>query len=590
MTIFPIPQKLTLTEGTCPVGIRPARTVDSSLNTEEYKINITPDRIEMIASCDEGFFRADSTMKQILAQNPNTLPCLQLHDWPDYPKRGLYVSIWRIYKPCELKKLIDMIADMKLNVIQLPLGTQDFNFPSFPEMHISEAPYSTKELNDLTAYAEERFVELIPVTSAFDASDFFKNENYIHLAECPDGYEMWGGHHDPGCLNPLDPASLEFVQRRISDVIEAFPACHHFNICCDETWELGMGKSKEECEHRGRTRVYLDFVSKVIAYLRERNIKPMFWADIVLQGKQEVIDTIPKDAVALNWGYERYQVTEDSCIRLQKSGVPYWNCPGTAVWRSLLGESYKSMQSIARSTVLGKRHGASGILNTDWTDFPFNHISPSYLPIAYCAGMSWKTAEEDFHPLLPLECEDDLHAIVEPDAAQIAKISPTMAACFDYLNAFVFKDTRGKMAQLAYDAGQYAHISTKPGVANTTIPNHVLVQPVDSKNTFGYDAKDFEDIKDYINVILFRLSREQNMTCDEAQTILDEYRDSAAIMLYACDLALYRLDQLGGKTPEEYAAMMRSRRDEILPEHLRICQIRTRNATNQSIPYFRQFD
>lgn len=93
-------------------------------------------------------------------------------------------------------------------------------------------------------------------------------------------------------------------------------------------------KSKEACEKLGRTRVFLNFVQQTIEYLAAHKIKPLFWADIILQGGQEVLDAIPKDAVALNWGYERSEVSEDSCRRLQKTGVPYWNCPGTSVWAS----------------------------------------------------------------------------------------------------------------------------------------------------------------------------------------------------------------------------------------------------------------
>ena len=36
-----------------------------------------------------------------------------------------------------------------------------------------------------------------------------------------------------------------------------------FNVGCDETFDLGLGKSKAECERRGKERVYLDFLLKI---------------------------------------------------------------------------------------------------------------------------------------------------------------------------------------------------------------------------------------------------------------------------------------------------------------------------------------
>jgi len=194
---------------------------------------------------------------------------------------------------------------------------------------------------------------------------------------------------------------------------------------------------------------------------------------------------------------------------------------------------------------------------------------------------------------MPLELDegkDDLHAIVEPDAAQIVKISPTVAACFDYLNRFVFKDKREKMAQIAYDAGLYGHISTHKGLGNCATVHRVLVQKNGDAYTYGYDAKDFADTKDYLDTIWFRLTHEPRMACDDAQWILDEYKDSIDMLIYACDLGLYYLGELDGYSPETYARMMNDRKDEILREHTRVWQLRNRERDNHAARHFKQFE
>lgn len=589
MTIFPLPKEMTLQGGSCPASAPVNHVTDPSLGREEYRIQISSAGAELVSSCPEGAFRAQTTFSQIQAQHPDSLPCLTLHDWPDYPTRALYHYVGARVPTMEaFKKQIDMFALMKINHLEIELGSGNFNYPSFPSMQHGQNPFTVEELTELAQYAKERFIDLVPVMQTFGhIPDWLANPEYADLAECPDGFEQWGRHNPPMTLNPLDPRSQQLVRKRLDDVLPIFKGCGQFNIGCDETWELGMGKSREACEKLGRTRVFLNFVTQTIEYLTAHGVKPLFWADIILQGGQEVLDAMPKESVALNWGYERGEVSEDSCRRLQKTGVPYWNCPGTSVWASLLGQSYKAVQNIARCAVLGKRYGASGLLNTDWGDHNLHHFSPAYFGVAYAAAMGWSVAEADWQPLVG---EDRLQAIAEPDAAQLAKTSPTAAACFAFLNRFVYQDSRCRMAQLAYDAGQYGQLSRHPGIHNSTQVKRILVDDPDQLEVYGYEAQDFMDTKAYLDVILYRLSHEPHMACADAQWILDEYRDSVEMLRYGCDVALYRLGCLQGYDKAGYQAMMRSRRDDILREHNRVWRLRNREHDNGAARFFRQFD
>ena len=587
MILFPVPKSLTLTEGTCPAAAPVNVVTDAALGNEEYKIDITAAGVTLTTSCDEGTFRAKTTLKQITAQNPDALPCLSIHDWPDFPNRGLwYQCAGRVPTVETMKKHIDFLADMKVN--NLHLGVSDH--PSMKAQPETPVKLTQAEMMELTAYASERYMHLVPNVQTFGHIEpWLALPEYADLAECPDGYDMWGTHRRPSTLNPLDPRSQEVVKELLKDVIPICDGEGMINIGCDETWELGQGKSKEECERLGKTRVFLNFVTDTINYLLENNIKPMFWADIILQGSQEVLNDIPKESIALNWGYERWEVTEDSCIRMEKTGVPYWNCPGTSNWNSMLAQSYKAMQNIARCAVLGKRHGASGLLNTDWPDRCLHHFSPSYVGLAYGAAMGWTVAESDWVPIEPYECKDDLHAIVEPNAAQIVKVSPTMASCFDYLNKFVYQDKKNNMAQIAYDAGLYGHISTHASIHNTTTLRRILDQDHAKKDVYGYDAKDFYDTRDYLEVINYRLAHHQAMACEDAQDIIDEYHDAINMLQYAVDLALSYVGDLQGYSEEAFAEMMRTQGEDVIREHERVWMLRNKGTMPETRRHFQHF-
>ena len=588
MTLFPIPKELTYREGTCPAGAAVTEKRNAAYQQEEYLIEIAADGITLTAATDEGIFRAKSTMKQIYGQNGETLPCLTLHDWPDYPVRGLWYNFSARTPNVEtLKRQIDIMADMKINHLQIEIHPGDYDFQSYPMMRVCEAPIKPEELKELSAYAHSRFMDLVPCIQTFGHMDtWLKHPAFNDMAECPDGFEIWGGHRGPGTLDPKDPRSRALANGILDEILPLFDEAKTVNLGCDETWDLGVGKSKELCEKLGRTRVFLDFVKDTIAHAEEKGFKPLFWADIIVQGSQEVINDIPKNAVALNWGYERIEVKEENCIKLQKSGVPYWNCPGTRNWCSLIGESYTAIQNIARSAVLGKRYGASGLLNTDWPDHAMHHFSPSYFGIAYGAAMGWTVAESDWRPV---EGDDGVMPIQQPYASEIVKLSPTAAACFDFLNRFVYEDKNGMMAQLAYDAGMYGDRSTHASQFNITTVKAVLVH---SDAFVGhYDEADFRSSLAYLDNILFRLDHEPDMRCADARYIHDEYRDSINILRWACKLGLYNLGIYDGMTKEGYEAMMNAWGKDIYNEHLRVYDLRNRGSFGtRAARYLLRFD
>ena len=73
-------------------------------------------------------------------------------------------------------------------------------------------------------------------------------------------------------------------------------------MSADETFELGKGKSKEACEEKGVGRVYLEYLLKIHKLVSERGKKMMFWGDIIAN-HPDLVPELPKDIIALEWGY-----------------------------------------------------------------------------------------------------------------------------------------------------------------------------------------------------------------------------------------------------------------------------------------------
>lgn len=146
-----------------------------------------------------------------------------------------------------------------------------------------------------------------------------------HLGEFPEDADRRYGfverqrHHT---LNITEPESLAFSFKLIDAYMQLFRT-RKFNICGDETFDLGRGRSKPEAERRGVAAMYADFVSQLCRHLSERGRDPMFWGDIAVEMPQ-ILGLLPDNVTLLNWLYAP-GIGEDK-VRLVAQAGPRSTC------------------------------------------------------------------------------------------------------------------------------------------------------------------------------------------------------------------------------------------------------------------------
>ena len=88
---------------------------------EGYAITIDHKGVRVEFREATGLGVAMATMRQLLRQYDRRLPCLVIHDWPDFARRGVMLDISRGRVPRleTLLKLAGRLADFKLNELQL---------------------------------------------------------------------------------------------------------------------------------------------------------------------------------------------------------------------------------------------------------------------------------------------------------------------------------------------------------------------------------------------------------------------------------------------------------------------------------------
>ena len=287
--------------------------------------------------------------------------------------RGYLLDVSRDKVPtlATLKRIVDILERFGYNQFQL-YTEHTFAYSRHRAVWKDASPLTAEEIRELDAYCSLKGVELVPNQNSFGHLErWLVHPEYNGLAELPQGGAKtpWGTiKKDPTTLCPTDPSALEFLGGLYDELLPNFSS-GLFNIGCDETFDLadGRGRSAAAVGEKGAGRVYLEFLEKVAALVRERGKRPMFWGDVILR-HPELVPELPKDLIALDWGYEGNHPFMDEARRFRDAGLEFYVCPGTSSWNSLAGRVENMRENMAAAEKAGRIYGAKGFLVTDWGD------------------------------------------------------------------------------------------------------------------------------------------------------------------------------------------------------------------------------
>jgi hypothetical protein len=378
---------------------------DAGLGEEGYRLRVRPEGARLAAATPRGLLHAVRTLAQLLRERAPQLPALRIEDVPALRRRGLMLDVSRDRVPSQaaLESLVEQMAALKLNVLQL-YTEHTFAYPGHESVWRDASPLTPDEVRNLDAFCAERGVELVPNQNSFGHMErWLRHEAYRPLGELPEG---------GGCLAPGEPAA-RFVSSLFDILLPCFRS-RRVHIGCDETFDLGRGRSRERCAERGTGRVYLEFLLRLIGDLHGRGRHVEFWGDIVLQ-HPELIAELPRQGLTADaWFYEaprdpasipeavlatlnRFGYTRELLAgfsghapRFAEAGVPFQVCPGTSSWNSFVGRWSNARENVRDAVAWGVRSGAEGLLLTDWGDN--GHLQPpvvSLAPLAFAAARAW---------------------------------------------------------------------------------------------------------------------------------------------------------------------------------------------------------
>ena len=353
-----------------PRRVNPPDRTDP-LPAQGYRLTITGGQASIDAADDAGAFYARQTLRQLGDEPADVV----IEDWPDRAVRGVMLDVSRDKVPTMATcfELVDLLSSLKFNHLELYME-HTYAYPGHEEVWSKASPFTAEEIVELDAYCADRFVELTPHQNCLGHMErWLQHDTYRPLAVRPEGWtDDRGRPRPPTTIDPRNPKSLELVRGLFDELVPRFRS-GRVHAGLDEPWELA-----------GDADGYLSFVRAVRELPALAGKQMLMWGDIVAQHPDRIAE-VPEGVTVCEWGYEDWHPYEMRTAALRNAGLPFWVCPGTSSWNSLLGRTTNMLANIRAAAAV---EDAGGLLVTDWGDN--GHLQ--YLPVSY-AGFAFAAAQ-----------------------------------------------------------------------------------------------------------------------------------------------------------------------------------------------------
>jgi hypothetical protein len=353
---------------------------------EGYRI--APDAVRglsVTAETSAGLFYGAQTVKQLIRGTGKDAVLLvpTVRDWPAMAHRGLSDDWSRGPLPNMefLKREIRTLAAYKINTFS-PYFEHTFAYASSPVAAFPGGAMTPDEAREMVAYAARYHITIIPEQESFGhLHHVLKFEEFSPLGETPHG----------AVLAPGDSATLPLIASWFGELAKVFPG-PYAHIGADETFELGLGQTRDQVKQRGLGAVYLDFLSQIHATLAPNHKQLLFWGDIAVNSP-DLVGTLPKDMIAVPWEYDAKPDFTSLILPFTKAGLETWVAPGVNNWNRVYPNNNEALGNIRAFVRDGQKLGSKGMLNTVWNDDGEGIFDENWFGVLFGAAAGWQQGE-----------------------------------------------------------------------------------------------------------------------------------------------------------------------------------------------------
>ncbi|MEN8230849.1 MAG: beta-N-acetylhexosaminidase [Bacteroidota bacterium] len=263
---------------------------DPECSGQAYRITIGQERIIIEGNDEVGLFYGIQSFLQLLKPLSDGifhLPAGTITDWPDLELRVIHWDTKHHRERMEtLKRYIDWSAYFKINAIAFEIEDK-YEYPTHPVIGGPNA-FSREEMNELTRYALDRFIQLIPNVQAPAHMGFvLKHKEFEHLrADTESNYQA--------CM--CNEEAMELIFDMYQDMIDATPGVDYFFVSTDEVYYAGIcDQCEEEYNDENRSQIWVDYLNRVNQWMSKRGRRVLAWVEFPLLPKD--ISQVSKDVI-----------------------------------------------------------------------------------------------------------------------------------------------------------------------------------------------------------------------------------------------------------------------------------------------------
>jgi len=401
--------------------------MDQALREEAYRLEISPDGVAVDSISPRGAFYALKTLKSLASQG-GPLKRATVEDAPALKMRGLHITLGSGHMPSfeRMLMIIDKLADLKVNALVLEYDDR-FPWKSHPYLTNKDS-YSYEQLESLIAFAESRFIEVVPLLDSLGhAEQYLRHRECESLKERPESIAE---------MCPQNPETLKFMKELWSEVLDLHKNSRYAHITGDEVFRLQEGFCPD-CEPYAKdgrlAELFTKYYSELSRWIIAKGKTPIIWGDMLLKHPQDLA-SFPRDIVINDWCYlgrdgdfwdfKFFEKAPDgSCDEARRRLFgKYWEGPSESMHpayptpRLFLDQGFKVLAATAVSDEAAASQpalpmltrfnnnkcfsmaiagcGGEGLLMTFWSDR--SSIEGAWFGVAAGADFSWNPREELF--------------------------------------------------------------------------------------------------------------------------------------------------------------------------------------------------
>lgn len=357
------------------------------IGDEGYVLDVAPGGVLVAGKDAAGLFYGVQTLRQLVIPDGKGVSILgaRVRDWPALRYRGTQVDLARgpVPKLEYMKRIVRTIAQYKMN--QLYLYMEDsFRINGQPLVGVLSDTLSQQDWRDLVAYAAPYHVDLVPATEGCGhLHKVLRFEQYGGIAERPHGH----------VLAPGDPKAAAFLNSMYQQMVAVFPS-PFYHIGCDETEELGLGRSAPMVQQSSYAQVYVSSLKQAYELALAYHKQVMFWGDIAAE-HPEMISSLPKDAIVASWEYGPHPNYDKWVQPFAAAGMKVLICPWVGNTSLIIPDNEEAAANISRFIRDGHKANAIGTDVTVWNDDGESLYGLNWWGILYGAASAWEPGMVD---------------------------------------------------------------------------------------------------------------------------------------------------------------------------------------------------